>query len=203
MAAYVQSNFGARSELRIAGIPFGDLDVAHPMGDPAWLVRDAARADGALPGTDSAGTGSTPTPAAPPGGAGSVIALVATDAPLLPAQCAALARRVPLGLARTGTTGSHFSGDIFLAWSTAGMGQLDSGFELTEPRGEDYHHLSFVPWARLDPFYAATVHAVEEAVVNALVAAEDMTGRDGNISYALPHPLVTQRLQAAGAVTRS
>jgi L-aminopeptidase/D-esterase-like protein len=127
----------------------------------------------------------------PPGGAGSVIALVATDAPLLPDQCRALARRVPLGLARTGTSGGHFSGDIFLAFSTGNAGALTSGF----PDGpEQLRSLSMVPWNLMDRFYAATVQCVEEAVLNALVANADMTGRSGHLSPALPHDQLLARL---------
>ena len=103
---------------------------------------------------------------------------VATDAPLLPGQCTALARRVPLGLARTGTSGSHFSGDIFLAFSTANAAGLSGG--------SDYGSLRFVPWDRMDPFFEAVVHAVEEAVLNALVAADTMIGREGHRSPGLP-----------------
>lgn len=118
------------------------------------------------------------------GGAGSVIVVVATDAPLLPAQCEALARRVPLGLARTGTTGSHFSGDIFLAFSTANEGALGSKMAGDEIRIESIDH---VTWGSIDQFFAAVVEATEEAVMNSLIAARDMTGRDGHVSYALPH----------------
>ena len=121
-----------------------------------------------------------------------MIVLVATDAPLLPHQCQALARRVPLGLARTGTTGSHFSGDIFLAFSTGNPGALDSGFP--EPAGEQLRPLRMVPWNRMDRFYAAVVQAVEEAVLNALVVNQDMVGRSGHVSFALPHGQVQARL---------
>ena len=130
---------------------------------------------------------------APPG-AGSVIAVVATDAPLFPHQCKALARRVTLGLARTGTVGSHSSGDIFLALSTANPG----GFQLGGPGGRGdatpYDRLTFVPWGQIDPFFEAVVQATEEAVANALVANEDMTGRDGRRSPALPRPRLTEIL---------
>ncbi|WP_326796956.1 P1 family peptidase [Streptomyces sp. NBC_01808] len=121
--------------------------------------------------------------------------LVVAGAPLLPGQCKALARRVPLGLARTGTTGSHFSGDLFLAFSTANPGALTSTFP---PRpaaegddggaGDDapYETLRFIPWGRVDPFHTAVVEAVEEAVLNVLTAAEPMTGRDGHHVPAFP-----------------
>lgn len=161
----LQANFGARDELLLAGQPLGRLSAApHPISTVPWLDDDDIRI----------------TP-----GAGSVIGIVATDAPLLPQQCAALARRVPLGLARTGTSGSHFSGDIFLAFSTANRGTLRS--DMGAARQEPLDHLEFLPWGDIDPLYRATVCAAEEAVANVLVAAKDMTGRDGHTSYALPH----------------
>ncbi|MFI6317441.1 P1 family peptidase [Nonomuraea sp. NPDC050556] len=148
VGAFVQANFGSRRELTVGGVRVGEhLLDDDPLG--AWHV---------------------------PPGSGSVIVVLATDAPLLPGQCKALARRVPLGLARTGTTGSHFSGDVFLAFSTADTG---------EP-SDDYQQLRFVPWGRMDPFFDAVVRSVEEAVLNALLAAREMTGRDGHRSPALP-----------------
>ena len=130
---------------------------------------------------------------ATPGGAGSVIAIVATDAPLFPHQCTALARRVTLGLARTGTTGSHFSGDLFLAFSTGNPAAftVDGGL-MPGVADEGYGQLRFVPWAFMDRFYAAVVQSTEEAVANALVANEDMTGRDGHRSPALPRDRVAE-----------
>jgi L-aminopeptidase/D-esterase-like protein len=116
-----------------------------------------------------------------------VIAIIATDAPLLPGQCKALARRVPLGLARTGTTGSHFSGDIFLAFSTAPVPGLASTFPTGDVGDDEFGTLQFVPWGRIDDFYTAVVQSVEEAVLNALVVNSDMVGRDGHRSPALPH----------------
>lgn len=171
---FMQANFGDRKELRIAGVPMGDLEVPNPIDDDTWIDRDRRRAV--------------------PGGSGSVIVVVATDAPLLPAQCEALARRVPLGLARTGTAGGHFSGDIFLAFSTAQPGPLSSGFPTESRHVAKLQSLDFVPWNYLDAFYTAVVQGVEEAVVNALVNNETMFGRDGNISFALPHDQVIARL---------
>ena len=187
VGAYVQANFGDRGELRLAGVPLGDLPVPNPIHEPGWFLRDYERAGGDAERSDAG-----------PGGAGSVIVLVATDAPMLPAQCAALARRVSLGLARSGTTGSHFSGDIFLAWSTAGAGGLDSRIPLGAADAVPYHQLDFLPWGRMDAFYAATVQAVEESVANALVVNRDKTGRDGNWVPALPHQMVVERLSARG-----
>jgi L-aminopeptidase/D-esterase-like protein len=189
VAAFVQANFGDRMELTIAGIPMGDLDVPNPIGNGDWINADRQDAGRAR--------------VAPPG-AGSVIAVIATDAPLLPAQCEALTRRVTHGLARTGTTGSHFSGDIFLGFSTANAGALDSGF----PQGpaDEVRQLAFIPWNRMDPFFEATAQCVEEAVLNALVNNADMIGRAGHRSHALPHDQVRDRLhrgRIAGAPSSS
>jgi L-aminopeptidase/D-esterase-like protein len=163
VAALVQANFGSRRELMLAGRHLGRETAApNPIEDDKWFADDLRIA----------------------GGAGSVIVVVASDAPLLPGHLAAMARRVPLGLARTGTTGSHFSGDIFLAFSTANPGAFGSRLGDAAPAPEQ---ISALPWAGLDPYFAATVESVEEAVANALIAARDMTGRDGHISHALPH----------------
>jgi len=120
---------------------------------------------------------------------------VATDAPLLPHQCTALARRVTHGIARTGTISSHFSGDLFLAFSTANPG----GFSSYHPEpgtGRDYDELRFIPWAQMNPFFTAVVEATEEAVANALVANEEMTGRDGHRTPALPRDRVAALFRA-------
>ena len=125
-------------------------------------------------------------PAAP--GAGSVIGVVTTDAPLLPQQCAALARRVPLGLARTGTSGSHYSGDLFLALSTANRGAF-----LTQGAPAS---LQFLPWSEVDALHEAVVRATEEAVLDALVVNREMTGRAGNRTPALPVDRVLEELRS-------
>lgn len=194
----VQANFGSRKEFTVAGIPVGALAaVADPMATD-WFADDLRRARAAAPAS----------PKTVPPGAGSVIVVVATDAPLLPGQCTALARRVPLGLARTGTTGSHFSGDIFLAFSTANGDDLGFGFVAGGAGGADgadgtassdgLPSLRYLPWSQLDGLYAAVVHAVEEAVLNALVVNADMVGRDGHRSPALPHDEVRRLLDAHG-----
>ena len=169
VGAFLQCNFGSRADLRIGGVPAGrHLIDDDPLGD--WAAT---------------------------AGAGSVIAIIATDAPLLPGQCKALARRVPLGLARTGTTGSHYSGDIFLALSTANAGELVFGFPGAQPDATSYGSLRFVSWQWLDLFYEATVQCVEETVLNALCANEDMIGRDGHRSPALPRDRVRALLGQA------
>ena len=97
-----------------------------------------------------------------------------------------LRRRVTAGLARTGTSGSHFSGDLFLALSTANQGAFSAGGDPATQGQPKYNQLTFIPWGNLDPFYEAVVQATEEAVLNSLTANEDMTGRDGHRSPALP-----------------
>jgi len=111
---------------------------------------------------------------------GSVIVIIATDAPLLPHQLKRIARRVPMGLARTGTVGNNSSGDIFLAFSTA-------NFNAYASTGNGVHQFAALPNDALDGLFNATVESVEEAVIDAMVANSTMTGRDGNRSIALPH----------------
>jgi D-aminopeptidase len=174
VGVFLQANFGARSELVIAGVPLGrDLADDDPIADFF---------------------------AAPPG-AGSCIGVVLTDAPLLPDQCRALARRVTLGLARTGTTGSHFSGDLFFAASVANPGAITPGFRTLFPEAANrYDELRFIPWGFLDPFYSAVVEATEEAVVNCLVANDDMTGFRGHRSPGLPRERVVGILRERGVI---
>jgi len=158
VGVFVQANFGGRRELVITGVPLGEeLADDNPMADFYRL----------------------------PPGAGSIIAVVATDAPLLPGQCQALARRVTLGIARTGTAGSHSSGDLFLALSVANPGAF-------APGKQGHRQLEFLPWGAMDPLFTAVVSATEEAVINSLVANEDMTGRDGHRSPALPRGRVAE-----------
>ncbi len=111
--------------------------------------------------------------------AGSIIGVIATDAPLLPHQLRRLARRCGLGIARSGSVAGHGSGDIFLAFSTANADAMGDGEEL--------RRMDFLPDAALSPLFAATVQAIDEAVIDALVANRAMTGRDGFTVPALPH----------------
>ena len=147
----VQCNCGRRAQLRIAGVPVG---AELPGNDPyAVNFRHS--------GEDY----------------GSIIIVVATDAPLLPHQMKRLARRASLGLARTGTAGSHSSGDLFLACSTANPG----GFSRYGQRdARPYDQLSFVPWDAIDPFFSAVVQGTEEAVANASCVWRRMTGYRGH-----------------------
>jgi D-aminopeptidase len=174
VGVFLQANFGARPELVIAGVPLGEaLAADNPLAEAL---------------------------AAPPG-AGSCIAIVITDAPLLPDQCRALARRVTLGLARTGTSGSHFSGDLFLALSVANVGAFTPGFRTLFGEGRDaVDSLDFIPWGFLDPFFTAVVQATEEAVVNVLVANEPMVGYRGNRTPNLPRDRVVEILREHGRI---
>jgi D-aminopeptidase len=118
---------------------------------------------------------------------------VVTDGPLDAASCSRLARRAGLGLARTGSTASHGSGEIFLALATG----------LRAPRGSHPPPgVTPLTGRELDPFFAAVVEATEEAVLTSLLAAPTVTGRDGNVSRGLPASKVRQLLIEAGRIER-
>jgi L-aminopeptidase/D-esterase-like protein len=163
----VQANFGSRPELRVGGVPVGEL-----LADDNPMAEHFS-----------------------PSGSGSVIAIVATDAPLLPNQCEALARRVTLGLARTGTSGSHFSGDLFLAISTGNPGAFTPGALTLFGKGRPYDDLRFIAWGWLDPFYEAVVQATEESVLDALIANEEMVGFRGHRTPGIPRARLVEILQ--------
>jgi len=160
----VQANYGRRGLLRIDGVPVGEEIPIDAVPSPHSRVR---RGIGELPP-----------------GSGSIIGIVATDAPLLPHQCARLAHRAPLGLARMGGLGSTSSGDLFLAFATGNRGMPASE---APPDGDGVLNIRALVDPALDPLFEATVEATEEAIVNALVAAETMTGRDGITAQRLPH----------------
>jgi len=145
----VQANYGLREQLMIAGVPVG-LEISDLM-----------------PGIKGES-----------GEGGSIIAVVATDAPLLPHQLKRLARRVGMGVARVGGVAGNGSGDIFIAFSTANPGAW---------RKTGKSELVMLSNDGMTPLFEASVQAVEEAIVNALTVAEAMTGFNGNTVYALPH----------------
>ena len=122
--------------------------------------------------------------------AGSIIVVIATDAPLLPHQLKRLARRIPLGLARSGAVGHNGSGDIFLAFSTANRDDLAARHSPGSA--------AFLPNETLDPLFEAVVQATDEAVIDSMVANETMTGRDGNTSSSLPHDRLRELLERYG-----
>jgi L-aminopeptidase/D-esterase-like protein len=164
----VQCNYGARRELRVAGVPVGeeipDLLPGRPNGSAE----------------DDAGAGA---------GAGSIIVVVATDAPLLPHQLKRVATRVALGVGRTGGRGENSSGDIFVAFSTANPAAAAEG---------GVQRVEMLPNARMNAVFAATVQATEEAILNALLAAQTMTGADDVTVHALPHDRLLAAMRKYG-----
>jgi D-aminopeptidase len=145
VGALVQSNFGLRNQLTVAGVPVG-----RELSEGAFRQREN----------------------------GSIIIVVATDAPLLPHQLKRLARRAAMGLARTGSVAGNGSGDIFIAFSTANPNVAQARSPVP---------LAMLPNDQMNPLFEATAQAVEEAIINALVAAETMVGRDDHKVLALPH----------------
>jgi D-aminopeptidase len=188
----VQANYGRRDWLRVDGVPVGaaipkaELPSAHDAAD----VADAARRSGGSPGP---GAGARPE-------TGSIIILVATNAPLLPHQCERLAQRAGLGLARVGGTGGNYSGDLFLAWATGNRG-LPAHADDAETRLTV--DVRVVADRAMDPLFDGTIEATEEAIVNALVAAETMVGRDGVTAHALPHDRLLETMARFGRPART
>ncbi len=166
----VQCNYGSRARFSIAGVPVGqEIPDLLPCSDS---IPGIARAEGG--GARRCAEGEK----------GSIIIVVATDAPLLPHQLKRIAKRAALGVGRLGGTGGNPSGDIFVAFSTANPGAAKPDANMT---------VTMLPNERIDPLFAATIQATEEAIINAMVAAETMTGVNGMRVYALPH----DRLRAA------
>jgi len=163
----VQANYGRRPRLRVNGIPVGTRMGADVVPLPP---------SGADPG------------------AGSIIVLIATDAPLLPGQCERVARRTGFGIARTGGMGERSSGDFALCFATGNRGLLADEPELA---------LRMVNDGRINAFYEAVIDAVEESILNSMLASETMTGRDGNTVHGLPHDLLLAALQAGSSATSS
>ena len=176
VGALVQANYGSRELLRIDGVPVGQ---AIPKSDvpSAWDQEEAlvgAAVTDAAPGMSSR-TG--------PGG-GSIIVILATDAPLLPHQCERLAQRAGLGLARMGSIASHGSGDLFIAFATGNRGLSQTAGERDARRTVETR---MVVDRAISPLFQAAIEATEAAIVNALLAARTLTGRDGITAHALDH----------------
>jgi D-aminopeptidase len=168
VGALVQANFGGRRQLTIAGVHVGrEIKGFEP------------RVDFALP----------PQAQEDAGGRGSIIAVVATDAPLLPHQLRRIALRIGLGVGRTGGTAGNGSGDIFLAFSTGNKGAAARG---------GLKDVAMLSNDDIDPLFDATVEATEEAIINALVAARTMTGINGNTLHGIPHDQVRDILRKYG-----
>ena len=159
VGALVQANHGLRERLAVNGVPVGARLADVPLPDPA-------------PGPD-----------------GSIIVVVATDAPLLPTQCSRLAQRAALGVARTGGAGENGSGDLLLAFSTGNRGIGEGG-----ENGEAA--VRMLRNDRLDPLFHAVIEAVEEAILNAILASPTMVGRDGLTVHGLDGERLLEALDA-------
>jgi len=163
VGALVQANYGMRDLLRVDGVPVGE--IIGPEIVPAHR--------------------SGPRRVGPTAEGGSIIVILATDAPLLPIQCQRLARRATTGLAWVGGIGANSSGDIFLAFSTANhIGQKDK-----------VSHVRMLAPAAMSSLFRAAAEATEEAILNALCAAETMTGREGRTVHALPLDLLQKAIR--------
>jgi D-aminopeptidase len=171
----VQANYGARALLRIDGVRVGEAIQAAEVPS-AWDQVESLAARASAEG-------------------GSIIGVVATDAPLLPHQCARLAQRVGMGVARMGSYASHGSGDLFVAFAT-GNRDLSRAAGEDDPRSTVSLHM--VVDAHINPLMEAVAEATEEAITNALVAAETMTGRDGITAHAVPHDRLRQVMRNHG-----
>src|SRR5271157_3534746 len=163
----VQCNCGSRRQLRIGGLPAGQELTANP---PRAGVAGPYRED-----------------------VGSIIIVVATDAPLLPHQVQRLARRATMGLARTGSTSGNGSGDIFIAFSTANPNAAAARAPV---------NVAMLPNDAINGVFEAAVEATEEAIVNAMVGAETMTGIDGHKVSALPHDRLRDVLKKYGRLAQ-
>ena len=159
LGVLVQANYGNRRSLTIAGVPVGK-EITDLM--PDYKTSNDSR------------------------DVGSIIVVVATDAPLLPHQLKRVARRVPVGLGRLGGYSGDSSGDIFIAFSTANTGAA---------KREGIRNLAMLPNDQMDPLFEATVQATEEAIINALLAAKTMTGINGNKIYELPEERLLEILK--------
>ena len=163
VGAIVQSNFGAKRNLSIAGVPVG-VELKDTLNSVFNGPPKSRRQEGD----------------------GSIIVIVATDVPLLPHQLKRIAQRIPLGIGIVGGRGSNGSGDIFLAFSTANEGAFNR---------DDIASITSMPNDLLMPVFEATVQVVEEAIINAMIAAETMEGINGNTSYAIPHEVLVETLK--------
>ncbi len=159
----VQSNFGAKRNLTIAGVPVGKE------------LKDTLNIEFKAPPVSYWQEGD-----------GSIIVVVATDAPLLPHQLKRIAARVPIGVGKVGGRGENGSGDIFIAFSTANPAAFNR---------DNFTTINQLPNDQINPLFDATVQAVEEAIINAMIAAETTEGINGNKAYAIPHQKVIEILK--------
>ncbi len=163
LGVFVQTNFGSKRNLTIAGVPVGK-ELMDTLNNELKMPPQSYRQEGD----------------------GSIIVVVATDAPLLPHQLKRIAQRVSLGIGNVGGFGHNGSGDIFIAFSTANQHAFSR---------KDNRTVEQISNDQIDPLFEATVQATEEAILNAMVAAETLEGINGNKSHALPHKLVIDLLK--------
>ena len=163
----VQANYGARQLFNVAGVPVGreitDLQMKRGTQATSSLYKKGNEGDG------------------------SIIVVLATDAPLLPHQLKRIAQRISLGVGKVGGRGENSSGDIFIAFSTANAAEFG--------KNEGIANIQMLPNDRINQLFWATVAATEEAIINAMVAAETTTGYQGNTIYALPHDRLKEVLR--------
>jgi L-aminopeptidase/D-esterase-like protein len=164
----VQSNFGRKANLTIAGVPVG-RELKDTLNYEMHAPPQSKKAEGD----------------------GSIIVIVATDAPLLPHQLKRIAARVAIGVGKVGGRGENGSGDIFLAFSTANPNAFNR---------KSSTEVELLANDQINPLFEATVQSVEEAIINAMVAAETMEGINGNKAYALPHDAVIRVLKKYNVV---
>ena len=157
VGALVQSNYGAREMFRVDGVPVGRMIGADVVPSHRTVPREA----------------------------GSIIVVLATDAPLLPIQCQRLARRATTGLAWVGGIGSNGSGDIFIAFSTGNRVR----------QGDPVSDVKMLAPEAMTNLFLAAAEATEEAILNAMCAAETMVGREGRVIHALPHDLLVKAMK--------
>lgn len=164
----VQANHGSRDRLSVDGVPVGEL-FRHERGPEPRFPGDL------------------------PPGTGSIIVIVATDAPLLPGQCERLAQRAGLGVARVGGAGENGSGDIFFCFAT-GNDKIPAGFDQQDARA--FADIRMFSNEKIDPLFVATIAATEEAILNAMFAADTMVGADDVRIEGLPNDQVREFLDA-------
>jgi D-aminopeptidase len=173
VAALVQANYGRREDLRVAGLPVGAAVDREQVPSPFADQRQKLLAPGS----------------------GSIIIVIATDAPLLPDQCRRLAERATVGLARVGGGCSDSSGDIFLAFATGNSDIPPEYYALSTPM---QFGVTALAHQALTPLFEAAADATEEAILNAMLAADTVTGRDGITAHALPVDVVRELAARAG-----
>jgi D-aminopeptidase len=205
LGVLVQCNYGGRARFSVAGVPVGeeipdltpcyaplpDGSVAGRPACPAQSGGGAASSETRQANQSEAGAATTSRESDPNQDQGSIIVVLATDAPLLPHQLKRVVKRAALGIGRMGGIGGTSSGDIFIAFSTANPNAAaDTGLV----------QLTAIPQEAINPVFEAAIDATSEAILNAMLAAETMTGANGHRVFALPHDRLMAALRKYGRV---